>query len=348
MNVKIKLSLIIIVIIAVVTGGTANILLKRASVTSREANERSVGFLSDNQAEYWKGRADSLLQVMRTLANIMGDYESVPAAERRDRFDDMLRSVTAAEESVYGVYTVWKPNAVDGTDARYTGRFGSTPAGQYTIAFVRENGRITSRAAGDIEDTMAYINGPDARKDGYTHPVPVKIDGKDTYSFRLTVPIINKRTEEVVGVVGCLCAIDSMQPALEKTIMYNEEISATALYSGNGFIMASYVPDRIGKMMTETDTIYGDYLQIAFEAVRKGSEFMCHSYSPVLNSNVVIFIKPLPIGDSGETWSVMTAVTDGYILKDANAMSAFTIMLATISVLAAAAIVFAVVSKILS
>jgi len=348
MSIKIKLSVIIIVIIAVFTGGIAYILLARASNISRNSGVRSLEYLSAVQAEYWKGREESLFKVIRTMANVMGDYEDVPAAERRNRFDDMLRSVTAAETTVYQVYTVWKPNAVDGMDARYRGRFGSTSTGQYAAVFVRENGRITSRITGDVDDALAYIYGPDARKDRYEHPVPVKTDGKDTYSFRLTVPVINKRTDEVVGAVGCLCGIEPMQPALENTIKYNEEVYAAAVYSSNGFIMASYMPDRIGRNMKDVDIIYGDYLQEALEAVRTGREFMCRSYSPILKSNMEIYIKPLPIGDSGETWSIMTASTDAYILKDVNAMSAFAVILVTMAVIWAAALVFAVISKILS
>jgi len=348
MNIKLKLSIMLIVIMAVVTGSIAFILFKQASIICEQSSVRSIEFLSAQYAEYWKGREESLFKVIRTMANVMGDYEDVPAAERRNRFDDMLKSVTAAEETMYQIYTVWKPNAIDGMDARYIGRTDSTPTGQYAAAFVRENGKITSRTSDDIEDTLAYINGPDARKDRYGHPVPVKIDGKDTYCFRLMVPIINKRTDEVVGAVGCLCDIDPMQPALANTIMYSEEISSMAVYSGNGFIMASNIPDRIGKMMNDVDTIYGDYLQDAFYAVQKGHEFMCNSYDPTLRSNVEIFIKPLPIGDSGATWNIMTAFSDYYILKDVNALSAFTITLAGIAIVTAAVLMHIVIRRTLS
>jgi len=340
MKIKVKLSIMMIAIVAVVAGGIAIILLRQASDISLKLSVRSINFLSSHRAEYWKGREDGLFRVIRTLANVMGDYEDIPAAERRDRYDDMIKSVTAAETAMYQVYTVWKPNAIDGMDASYIGRVGSTETGQYAIAFVQENGKTTARATNDVEGTMAFINGPNARKDRYEHPSPRNIDGKDTYYFRLMVPVINKRTNEVVGAVGCLCVIDAIQPTIENTMKNREEIAAMAIYSSNGFIMASYVPERIGKQMTDVDTIYGDYLQDAFKAVQEGKEYICHSYAPVLKSNVEIIIEPLPIGDSGITWSIMVASTDSYILKEVGEMTLFTIIIALAAIIIAAVIVY--------
>jgi len=340
MKIKFRLSLIVIAIVVVIAGSISFILLRQASDISLKLSVRSIDFLSSHRAEYWKGREDGLFRAIRTLANIMGDYEDVPAAERRNRYDDMLKSVAVAETTMYQVYTVWKPNAIDGMDSRYIGRTGSTPTGQYAIAFITENGNVTSRTTSDVEDTMAYINGPDARKDRYAHPAPRNINGKDTYYFRLMVPVINKRTNEVVGAVGCLNVIDGIQPTLDNTIKTREEIAAMAIYSSNGFIMASYVPDRIGKMMTDVDTIYGDNMQAAFKAVQEGKEFECSSYAPVLKSNVEIIIKPLPIGDSGATWSIMVASTATYILREVNEMTTFTIIIAVVFIILAVLIVY--------
>jgi len=345
MKIKFRLSLIVIAIVTIVAGGISIILLNRASDISLKLSVRSVTFLSSHRAEYWKGREDALFRVIRTLANIMGDYEDVPETERRNRFDDMLKSVATAETAMYQVYTVWKPNAVDGMDARNIGRIGSTATGQYAIAFISENGTTTARTTSDVDDTMAYLNGPNARKDRYEHPAPRNIDGKDTYYFRLMVPVINKRTNEVVGAVGCLCVIDAIQPTIENTMKNREEIAAMAIYSSNGFIMASYVPERIGKKMTDVDTIYGDYLQDAFKAVQEGSEFICHSYAPVLKSDVEIIIEPLPIGDSGTSWSIMVASTDSYILKEVKEMTTFTLIIAAISIVLSALIVYFTISS---
>ncbi|MDR2941807.1 MAG: hypothetical protein LBV17_04360 [Treponema sp.] len=70
-------------------------------------------------------------------------------------------------------------------------------------------------------------------------------------------------------------SIDFIQPIVEVTIKEHDEVEVLSVYSGNGFIMGSYSPDRIGTMLIYSDTLYGDYLTSANEAVNTGREFQC-------------------------------------------------------------------------
>jgi methyl-accepting chemotaxis protein len=242
---------------------------------------------------------------------------------------------------MFEIYTIWKPNAVDEMDARMTGRTGSSPTGQYTTAFTIDNGKITTRAAtDDIDATMAHLNGPNRQKDRVEHPLPRKVDGVDTFFVRMMVPIVNSHSKEVVGAVGGLIKIDGMQPTVDNTIKTRPEVAAAVIYSSNGFIMASYAKERIGKMLLDVDTIYGDRIQDAYKAVTEGKEFVTHSYSDVLKTEVEIVIEPLPIGDSGVTWSVMIASADSYILKEVNDMQTFTLIIVAIAIVLSVVIVY--------
>ncbi|MCL1955448.1 MAG: methyl-accepting chemotaxis protein, partial [Brevinematales bacterium] len=156
----------------------------------------------------------------------------------------------------------------------------------------------------------------------------------------IMVPIINHRNGEVVGGVGCLCVIDAIQPTIENTMKTREEIAAISIYSSNGFIIASYVPERVGKMMKDVDTIYGENMDNAFSAVQKGEEFSCSSYAPVLHTNVEITMQPFPLGSSGATWTIMIASARTYILKEVNQMTMFTIILAAIAIVISAVIIY--------
>jgi methyl-accepting chemotaxis protein len=344
-KIKFKLSIIVIAIVMIVAGGIAVILLKQASGISMSLSIRGIGFVADQQSTYWKGREDRYLEVIRTLAAIMSEYETVPAEQRRDRYDDILLAALNSQPNIVRIATVWKPNAIDGMDSRYIGRIGSTPTGQYTMTWGRDTGKVAATANNDIEGTMNYLNGPNARKDRVEQPTPLKVDGKDTYVFRLEVPIINLRTGEVVGSVSCLLNIAQIQPTVEELIKNHDEISAMSIYSNNGFILANIVPDRIGKMLTAAETVYGKYLQAANQAVFDGKPFSCTSYSPLLNTNVEIKITPFTIGGSDTTWSIMIASAESYILKEVNEMTLFTVIIATIAIVASAVIVFFIVNN---
>ena len=340
MKIKFKLSLVVIVIVATIVTGISFLLLREASNISIDLSKRGIAYLTDMQAEYWSGREEGHIRMLRTLADIMADYEDVDVDARRNRFDSMLLGTITSNPGITSLYTVWKPNAIDGRDAQNIGRPGSTPTGQYASTYTRETGQITQRATVDLEGSMAYLNGPNARKDRVEHPYPLTIAGKNTYVFRIMVPIINTRTGEVVGGVGCLLTIDQMQPKLEETIREHEGISSMAIYSGNGFIMANYLPERIGKTLVEADTIYGNQIQDANRAVLEGKQLSMQSYSQVLRSNVEIDMSSFTIGNSDTTWTIMIATEESYILKGVRAITRFTIVLALLAILITTVIVY--------
>jgi len=347
MKIKIKLSLIVIAIVTVVAGSIAILLLREASKISKELSIRSLKYLAKDQATYLKGREDSYLQTLHAVAGIMEDYENIPSAERRDLFDAMLLSTLTSNPNLYLTWSTWKPNALDGMDSRYIGRTGSTPTGQYAMTYVRDSNGIQSRASGDIEATMAYMTGPNAKKARVEHPIPRTINGQNTHVIIMMVPIINPRTNEVVGGVGCLLIIDVLQTLLQNTIKDYEEIALMVVYSSNGFILAHFIPDRIGKMMPDVDVEYGASKQAALQAIQNGKIWEGHAYDPTLKSNVFLQMQPLQIGDSGTTWSVMVGTLESIALKEVWDTTEFTIILAVIAIIAAAIIVFIVLNRVI-
>ena len=332
MKLKIKLSIMMIgIIIAVVLGIGITLVLNVKTVVVNNSKE-AIELIAGQQSEYWKGRTDGNYRVLRVLAGLMSDYESIPAEERRDHFDEILEMTLLSEVNMVTIYTVWKPNALDGMDSEYIGRPGSSPTGQYGINISRESGFIEKRVTGDIEQSMAHINGPNARNDRIENPTPRAVNGKDTYLIRMMVPVINKNTNEVVGGVACLFTIDGIQPSITNAINANDKISAMVLYSNDGFILGHMFPERVGKTLLEVESIYGDYIQEANNMVAKGERYICNSYSPALHTNMEIVVLPIQMGNSGKTWSIMVATSEDIVLKEITEITRFAIILALVVV----------------
>ena len=346
MKLKFKLSIMVIAIMAVVVAGIAMLLLKEASNISMQLSLRGIKYLTAQQAEYWSGQVQSRLTLLHTIADTMGNFESIPAEERRDRFDDILESTITSQPLLVNLYTVWKPDALDGMDAQYINRIGSGPAGQYATTFAKESGTLRKRSSNDLSVHMEHINGPDARKERVENPTPRLIDGKDTYLVRMMVPIINNKTNEVVGGLGCLFDIATIQPVLENTIKMNEEIAIMVIYSGNGFILAHFLPERIGSILADVDVEYGDDIQTAYQAVLDGQPYQDSKYDPNINTNIELYMVPFQLGNSDNTWSIMIGTTEAYVLTEVRAITRFTIILTTIAILVAAAIIFFVLSTV--
>jgi methyl-accepting chemotaxis protein len=348
MKIKIKLSLMVIIIMTVAISGVAILLLHHANDISVSLSLRSLKNLTQQRAQFWKGREDGYLQMLRGIANVMSDYETLPAEDRRDTYDEMLRSILTDNENFVRIFSVWKPNALDGMDAHYIGRQGATPTGQYAMTWGRDTGQIIATPNLVVGEVTAWLNGPDARKDRVESPSPFKVNGKDTFIFRMGVPIISRRTGEVVGNITCLIDIVQMQGMLEKALASLEEIYAISIYANDGTIMASFMPERIGQKLIDVDLQYGTYKHQANKAVLEGKEFQCKSWAPLLKETLHIVMIPFTIGNSDMTWTIMMGSADRFILKDVRAMTTFTIILAVIAIAATALIIYFVLSKTVS
>jgi len=346
MRLKIKLSIIMVAIVAAVAIAIAAIELHEASDISLNLSKKSALYLARQRATYWEGRLNSYIQVLHTAATVMGDFNLIPAEMRRDEYDVMLRSIMEEQTDFARLYTVWKPNAIDGMDSRFIGHSGSSPAGQYARSYRRDTGVIEATVSSSIQDSMNHITGPNARNELVEHPAPITLNGRDTYTIRIMIPIINKANGEVVGDIGCRLDITMIQPRVEATIKEFDEVAALSIYSGNGFILASYRPDRIGKMMNEAEVQFGDRINDAFDAVKKGEDFECFSYAPTLGTNLEIALTSFKIGTSDTTWSLMVGSTEQYIMQDVNSMTIFTVIVASASILIAILIIYFVLGTV--
>jgi len=341
MKIKIKLSLIVIAIVVAVAGSITVVLLNQASKIILKKSLDGISYLNDEQAMYWYGREQRYFEVLRTLAAIMGDFDNTEPLERRDRYDDILLSALKSQPNFMRISAVFKPNAVDGMDSRFIGRRGSTATGQYAMTWGRDTGQIIATPNLNIPETMAHLTGPNARKDRVEDPQPFTILGKPSYAFRLGVPVINERTNEVVGSVTCLLSIDGAQPRVEEIIKGNDAIVAMSIYTNTGFIIANLVPARIGKKLPEAETVYGDQVQEANRVVIQGDEKQFPGlYSQTLKTRVSVDLMPFQVGDSDVTWTLMIAADDNFVLKEINEIKIFVIILSAIALAVSVIIVY--------
>ncbi|WP_461256663.1 methyl-accepting chemotaxis protein [Treponema sp. R80B11-R83G3] len=344
MKIKFKLSIIVIAIMAVVVTGIATLLLWQASKSTLQLSLRSQEHLVNSQAEFWKGRENGYIRALTTMANILSDFESVRPEERRDKYDDLLRSALESEPQMVILYTVWKPDALDGLDDQYIGRLGSTPTGQYAMAWSKETGKMVKQLSADADNVMEHINSTNAFKDRITEPALRNINGTDKWTIRMVVPITNakKNDEEVVGAVGCVLSIEAVQTLLEKTIKENSEIDMMIIYSNQGSILAHYKPERIGKKMFDVDVELGDSRQAIFDAMNNDRIYKGSVYDPQHDDTFRFVVRPIKIGTSDFEWTVLIGVSESHVLKEINEITTFTVILAAIAIIATAAVFFIV------
>jgi methyl-accepting chemotaxis protein len=341
---KLKYRLLIIVTAILVVAGTALsvILVSMASSTQMATALESQERLAAEQARVIQMRYETYLRIANTLANAMADYDGTEPGRQRNRFDQFMRSVVMSNDQVVGIFAVFKPNTIDpGLDAEFAGSPGSTETGQWAPWYTQRTGTIEHLSFNDIPGIMTIINGPDARKERIGDPAPQTVEGKNTYIVQVSVPVVYRKTGEVVGRVGVNVNTAYTQPVVDNTIKEHPDISAMTVYSDNGTIIASYALDQVGKFLKDAQsTLFDADTAVAQNAVVKGEKFRLAEYSDVLKTELEMIIYPFTIGETGTSWALMLGTEKTLILEEINAMIIYTVIIALAAVVIMMVIVF--------
>jgi len=276
---------------------------------------------------------DNYIGTLQSLSNEMSFYEDRTPEARRREFEKTMLSVFEETPNLFQLFTVWKPNAIDSMDARFKNRAGSTETGQFAFALIKEGetGQTEKQTvdSGDVQAAMEYLTGSNGKTVDISAPAYIELGGRGKDCFRMMVPILNDRTNEPVGVIGCQLYTDALQNFAENTIKHKDEVAAVAVYTNTGFILASYVPDRIGEKLADREIQYGDQINNAVNAVNNAHEYECSGYDPLLRAKLFMCIVPVPMRSSPSSLSVMVGSAEAYIYRNVKAMgkTAITILI---------------------
>jgi len=125
MKLNFKLSIMVVAILAVVVATVAVVLLQRSGKLTVGLNVDALEYIGNWHSSYWQGREDQRIQVMRSIADYMSDYEAMSADTRRDEF-----------ERIISVYLDRNPDYI--TYIRYGNR---TPLTEWTRAISTGRGQ---------------------------------------------------------------------------------------------------------------------------------------------------------------------------------------------------------------
>jgi methyl-accepting chemotaxis protein len=335
MKLRYRLIIIVTAIVMVVGLSLSVILVGRAismqMATALESQER----LAAEQARVIQMRYEGYLQTVRALANAMADYDETEAGRQRNRFNQLIRSVVISDERIVGVFAVFNPNTIDpGMDAAFAGTPGSTETGQWASWYTQRTGALEHLIYNDIPGMTTIINGPNARKEIIDDPMPQTVAGKDTYIVKVSVPVIYRKTGEVVGRVGMNVNTAYLQPVVDDTIKTHPDISAMTVYSDNGTVIASYAPEQIGKLLKDAQSsLFGANTAVAQDAVVMGEKYRAEEYSQILKADLELILYPFTIGETGISWAVMLGTERAVILEEINGMIVYTVIIALVAML---------------
>ena len=318
MKLRIKLTFLVSTITIVVVAAISIITLSQSTKLQTVAATENLISTAGQTAMDIQRRYEEYLNSARTVADIMVNYEAIDSAERRSRYNDVLFGILNANPHYVSIYSLWKPNALDGRDAEL---------GQYLPMYTRVNGKIEVKTHPNAQKILDNLS----EKEIVIDPVSQVVNGEKTYIVGIGTPII--KGDKLVGIVGIDVNMKVMQSITE---IKPYGTGRVAVISNNGIVMAHEMTSLIG---TE---IHQDYVSVLGT---KGVEIIAESLKSGKSGvfeyggrEIVTF--PFYVGNSENALTALASVPKKTVLASVESMTQFTVIVAIIAIAVSALIGF--------
>jgi methyl-accepting chemotaxis protein len=189
------------------------------------------------------------LQMTVDLGKIHEASESIDVRHRRQAMAHQIRNLVSLNRSVIGLWSVWKPMALDREDAKHAGELGSDPDGRFS-AYVTWNDSggldLETGTPWSEESVADYWTKPiEAGGPTLLEPYYDSASGDKLLMTSFATPL--RIQGQIVGVAGIDISVDWLQKRIVGLLEQGEGVSA--LYTDQGFVVAHTDSTLISKPM---------------------------------------------------------------------------------------------------
>jgi methyl-accepting chemotaxis protein len=339
MKLKLRLTLITSALLVVTVAGVSVILLLRARTMQTEAAFANLEELTGRYAMTMQNSYENYLSAAKTLANIMDSYRGVPAAERRTRYDNTILSIMESNPQFMGMFSIWKPNAIDGNDPAFAGEAGTDSTGRYMPWYSRRSGTLEKVALAEYEYYNDILANMDNTSPVISLPYRAQYAGRPIVGIRLCYPIITD--QGIVGRVGIMVDITSSSDTIAEIKPYGN--GRAVMYATDGTIVAHYDPTRVGDKINDANSL----AVLGQQAVNDTLETLRTGIPNSGQNNGRIFESyPFYVGDVKTAWTILSSVPEEDVFAAVNQLTRIAIIIIVVSLVIAGAITFFVAGTI--
>jgi methyl-accepting chemotaxis protein len=339
MRLKLRLTLITSILLVVAVAGVSVVLLIRARDLQTSAAYSNMEELTGRYSMMMQSRYENYLFAAKTLADIMSSFEDVPVGERRTRYESTMLSVMESNPNFMGMFSIWKPNAIDGNDAAFTGDSGTDSTGRYMPWYTRRTGLLEKRSLSEYEQYNDVAANIDSTSPVMSEPYWTTLAGKPIFATRICYPIIVGN--RIVGRVGIMVDLTSSSETIGQIQPYGT--GRAVMYSTDGTITAHYNPSMVGKEISDPDSvaILGQQaVNDTLETLRSGHPNSGHNHGRIFES------YPFMVGDVKTAWTILTSVPESDVLAAVNRLTQIAVIIVVVAIVIAGAITFFVAGSI--
>ena len=233
------------------------VLLIQASALQRRTVEESVFNLAGQTANEVQTIYLTYYDIVRTTSQIMQNYRNIEVDQRRAFINSIMLEILGSNPTLLNIYSLWKPNALDGMDAFYANTPGTDETGQFISGYTREMGWIEQKAFWDYR----YALSTDYHDLGLVNGIigePLPRTGRYRNSWVVDVQVPILVDDNVVGLIGITIDLEMLQFLVELKKPYGN--GRTMVCTNKGTLVAHKDPRLRGASFMAAG-VYLDYLE---------------------------------------------------------------------------------------
>ncbi len=302
--VSIKLKILLPTVFIVTLSLTAVLLIVLISSTTR-TNILSNDYMYESNEHYAniiQGNLNAAMSGIRSLKPVF-EQNKLSGHTVRENDIELLKQVLSQNEEIFGVYTLWEPNAYDGLDSKYVGADGHDDTGRFIPYVYRDSSgsALSPLTSYEEEGTGDYYlipkrTGEETIVDPFLYP----LNGEDKLMTSIVLPLVNGG--RFVGIVGMDILVETLIEQIKDVKLFQSGYMFITDSSGNMFYHPS--SDLVGQAFHSF--IGEEEVALVNRALETGERVNFDSVSVVTGVKSRYVITPVPA--AGKYWLVCTSV----------------------------------------
>ena len=241
----------------------------------------------ERTAEYYTESTEKILEneftLGKMLKDVLEDYESIPAASRRDYINKTLCDTLKNNPNLVDAWTCWEPDALDGMDSRYADTEYHDSTGRFIPYWTQADSVIDCTPLTDYETGSWYVDPLKSTKGILIDPNLYEVAGEVIWVCGVAFPIMDKNGK-AVGVVGIDMSLDQLSSMLQEAQIYNT--GWLSLISASGLTAVDRDEEIEGEMYPYlADEKYGPLFKNSADGHTgfsfKSKDGIMHLYEPI-------------------------------------------------------------------
>ncbi len=284
----------------------------RSMTKSANTNMEAIAYRYSNRI---KANLELSLGGVKSMAAALSNAAGTPRAER-DYFVELLGQITRDNQSIFGAWTLFEPDAFDGKDKIFAGQAASTDkSGRFLPYVYFEGNNMVCEPLVDYDKPGAgdyYLVPKGLGHEALVSPYMYKTTMGDIYIATVSVPMFKGST--LLGVAGGDLRMGPICDYLATVKLFDS--GYLALVDNHGKF--AYHRDKERWMTSAKDFYSPEAYASVMKTQKEGVPQVFDDINPRTRRHMMLAMAPVSVGDTDQNWVVVAVAPSSEALADVD------------------------------